>query len=307
MTKQLIKEWAKQQNSIVIDGAMSLGLEERDVNLNNKLWTASAIGYYPEKIKAVHQSYFDEGANVAIVSTYQASVQGYLDQGYSVDEAKALIKRAVKLADAARRDSDSSQPKFLAGAIGPYGAYLADGSEYRGDYELSDDAYRDFHRGRIEVLINEGCDLLAIETQPSYQEIKVILDLLADFKDIPVWVSCTLKDEKTLSDGTPFDKVQTLLEENPQVIAYGANCIAPELVTPFLEQVKPNTHKDLVIYPNSGASYSPEVKEWDNTPHSHQTFADYTKQWHDQGAKWIGGCCCTSEPEVRDIVKSLKK
>ncbi|MEJ6348901.1 homocysteine S-methyltransferase [Holzapfeliella sp. He02] len=305
MSKELIKNWAKQQNSIVIDGAMSLGLEERQVNLNNKLWTASAIDYYPEKIKDVHQAYFDAGANIAIVSTYQASVQGYLDQGYSVDQAKTLIKRAVQLADEARQASDSTQPKFLAGAVGPYGAYLADGSEYRGDYALSDEAYREFHRDRLDVLIAEGCDLLAIETMPNYQEIKVILELLKELPEISVWVTCTLKDAKTLSDGTPFEQVQALLEENNQVIAYGANCIAPELVTSFLKQVQPTAQKDLVIYPNSGASYSPEVKEWDKAPHSQQTFNTYTKQWHEQGAKWIGGCCCTSEPEVRAIVSSL--
>lgn len=305
MSKKLIIDWAKKQNSIVIDGAMSLGLEERQVNLNNKLWTASAIGYYPEKIKDVHQAYFDVGANIAIVSTYQASVQGYLDQGYNVDQAKALIKRAVQLADEARQVSDSIQPKFLAGAVGPYGAYLADGSEYRGDYKLSDKAYREFHHDRLAVLIAEDCDLLAIETMPNYQEIKAILELLKELPEIPIWVTCTLKDAKTLSDGTPFKQVQALLEANPQVIAYGANCIAPELVTPFLKQVQPTAQKDLVIYPNSGASYSPEVKEWDAAPHSQQTFQTYTKQWHKQGAKWIGGCCCTSEPEVRAIVSSL--
>ncbi len=57
---------------------------------------------------------------------------------------------------------------------------LADGSEYRGDYDPGDAALRDVHGPRIEALLDAGADILAIETIPTLREARVLVDLVAE-------------------------------------------------------------------------------------------------------------------------------
>ena len=59
---------------------------------------------------------------------------------------------------------------LVAASIGPYGAMLADGSEYRGAYAIDDSALERFHRPRMEVLAHGGADVLAFETIPCLRE-----------------------------------------------------------------------------------------------------------------------------------------
>lgn len=160
------KKWLDGQKYVVIDGALSTALEKKGMDLNHKLWTAKVLVENPEKIKEVHREYYEAGANIAITSTYQASILGFKDLGYSEQEAEAFIKQSVELAKQARLESQVNQKMWIAGSVGPYGAYLADGSEYRGDYSVNGQFLKEFHEKRIELLISEGVDLLAIETIP---------------------------------------------------------------------------------------------------------------------------------------------
>ena len=160
------KEWQKNQKVILIDGSMSLGLEEQGLDLNDELWTAKALVNEPDKIEKVHQNYYDAGANIAITASYQATVAGFERLGHTTEESRALIKRTVELAKQAQTKSQGLQEKWVAASVGPYGAYLADGSEYRGNYGLSQTELVDFHRERLELLLESGADLLAIETIP---------------------------------------------------------------------------------------------------------------------------------------------
>lgn len=164
---------------MIIDGALSTTLEKKGLDLNHKLWTAKVLVENPEKIKEVHREYYEAGANIAITSTYQASILGFKDLGYSDEQSKEFIKKSVQLARQGREEVQSGKRMWIAGSVGPYGAYLADGSEYTGDYDVDSEFLKYFHKSRIKLLINEGVDLLAIETIPNVEEIQVILNLLS--------------------------------------------------------------------------------------------------------------------------------
>lgn len=303
----MFKEWAREQEVILIDGSMSQGLMERDANLNHRLWTAKALIDSPEKIQAVHQSYFDAGSNIAITASYQASYKGFEELNYSEQEATDFLRSSVLLAQEAKKASSGSQEKWIAGSIGPYGAYLADGSEYRGNYAISKDELIKFHKKRIQVLVEAGVDLLAIETMPDIEEIKVLLELLKEFPKTIAWVSCTLSDSQYISDGTLLLDVQSLLEKNPQIIAYGINCVAPELVTPTINILKPAATKELVVYPNSGEHYDPETKTWSHEHTDNSVFTTQAREWAELGCTWIGGCCCTTEKDILALKKTFQK
>jgi homocysteine S-methyltransferase len=293
---------------LVLDGALATELERKGCNLNCKLWSAQVLADDPDLIYQVHVDYFVAGADVAITSTYQASVQGLMEAGHSDTEAVDLIHKSVGLAARARREinlQDRTRVCYIAGSVGPYGAYLSDGSEYRGDYKLSFDDMKDFHRPRIVALLDAHVDVLACETIPSIEEIKAILSLLDDFT-APAWISVTLKDGQHLSDGTPLSTVAKILDESENIVAMGLNCVSAELVDEALQQFSSQSSKPFVVYPNSGEGFDATSKTWTGNAMSSNSLAELVTKWHANGAKLIGGCCRTAPSDIK-IVKEILK
>lgn len=296
-------------HTVVLDGAMSTPLERLGADTNNDLWTAKALIDNEELVYEVHKMYFEAGADLIITDTYQANVQAFEKVGYSEKEARNLIKKAVKIAQKARDDYENKTGKhnYIAGTIGPYGAYLANGSEYRGDYELSVEEYQQFHLPRIEELVNAEVDILAIETQPKLDEVLAILELLKEkYPQQKVYVSYTLSDDDTISDGTPLPRAIHALEDYSQVIAVGINCVKLELVEPALKNMKEITDKHLIVYPNSSAVYNPKSKTWSQTKTS-ATFEELIPNWYEAGARIIGGCCTTGPKEIKAVADFIKR
>ncbi|MGZ7886199.1 homocysteine S-methyltransferase [Ligilactobacillus salivarius] len=296
-------------HTVVLDGAMSTPLERLGADTNNDLWTAKALIDNEELVYEVHKMYFEAGADLIITDTYQANIQAFEKVGYSEKEARNLIKKAVKIAQKARDDYENRTGKhnYIAGTIGPYGAYLANGSEYRGDYELSTKEYQQFHLPRIEELVNAGVDILAIETQPKLDEVLAILELLKEkYPQQKVYVSYTLSDDDTISDGTPLPRAIHALEDYSQVIAVGINCVKLELVGPALKNMKEITDKHLIVYPNSSAVYDPKSKTW-SQPKTSATFEELIPSWYEAGARIIGGCCTTGPKEIKAVADFIKR
>ena len=296
-------------NPVVLDGAMSTPLEKLGADTNNDLWTAKALIDNEELVYEVHKMYFEAGADLIITDTYQANVQAFEKVGYSEKEARNLIKKAVKIAQKARDDYENRTGKhnYIAGTIGSYGAYLANGSEYRGDYELSVEGYQQFHLPRIEELVNAEVDILAIETQPKLDEVLAILELLKKkYPQQKVYVSYTLSDDDTISDGTPLPRAIHALEDYSQVIAVGINCVKLELVEPALKNMKEITDKHLIVYPNSSAVYDPKSKTW-SQPKTSATFEELVPNWYEAGARIIGGCCTTGPKEIKAVADFIKR
>lgn len=298
------QQWINEQDVVILDGSMSRLLEEQGLEINHRLWTALALVEQPEAIYQVHKQYFDAGANVAITASYQATVKSFEDVGYSEKQAIAYIERSVTLAKKAKQDSKGGQAKWIAGSIGPYGAYLSDGSEYTGAYQIPDYELKDFHEERIKALIASGVDVLAIETIPRLDELRVILNIIAVI-NFPVWVSISLKDTAHLANGDSLADFQQLVEQDQNVIAYGINCVSPQLVAPAIENLSVAATKSLVAYPNSGAIFDAVTKTWSEEISVEQVFSTDARCWHQKGAKLIGGCCCSTEHDIARLARTF--
>ena len=287
---------------VVLDGAMATELEARGCNLADSLWSAKVLMENPELIRDVHLDYFRAGAQVAITASYQATPAGFAARGLDEAQSRALIGKSVELARKAREaylaENAHAGTLLVAGSVGPYGAYLADGSEYRGDYLRDDEVFIDFHRPRVEALLDAGADLLACETLPSFAEIRALTALLAAYPRARAWFSFTLRDSEHLSDGTPLHEVVAWLAENPQVVALGINCIALADTTAALRYLHGLTALPLVVYPNSGEHYDAVSKTWHHHGEACATLAGYLPQWLEAGAKLIGGCCRTTPQDI---------
>ncbi|MDI9769184.1 homocysteine S-methyltransferase [Pantoea dispersa] len=304
MSRNPIAAALTHTDTLILDGALATELEARGCNLADTLWSAKVLMENPELIYQVHYDYFAAGANVAITASYQATPLGFAARGLDSGQASALIRQSVTLAQRARDDyratTGSQAPLLVAGSVGPYGAYLANGAEYRGDYALPAAEMKDFHRPRVAALLEAGVDLLACETLPSFGEIQALISLLAEFPHSSAWFSFTLRDAQHLSDGTPLSKVAEVINAAPQVVAVGLNCVALESVTPALQTLQALTDKPLLVYPNSGEQYDAVSKSWHSAP-SGCTLHDKFPEWQQAGARLIGGCCRTTPQDIAAI------
>jgi homocysteine S-methyltransferase len=322
---------------VILDGALATYLETLGADVSGALWSADVLVRDAQLIKQAHLDYYRAGANVAITASYQASVPGLIKHlGTSESQVKDLVKRSVRLAQDARDEyvaetmaalekeerqaatENRARPEgheeslrnslFVAGSVGPYGAYLADGSEYRGDYSLSRDELKDFHRGRIQALVDAGVDVLACETIPSKDEIKALLDLLGtEYPDTEAWFSFTLRDGKHISDGTPLTEVASLFDNVQQVVAVGLNCVPDDIGLAALKVLRSSMRiGTLMIYPNSGEQWNARAREWEGKRTEGSTLADKTLEWWHAGAGIIGGCCRTTPKDINTMKKALE-
>ena len=296
-----------QYPALVIDGALATELERRGCDLKDELWSARILLEQPEIIKQVHLDYFKAGADCAITASYQATIEGFQKRGLNQKEAIALIQKSVSLAREARDDFWAEETNragrakpFVAASVGPYGAFLADGSEYRGQYGLSQKELIDFHRPRMKALVESGAELLACETIPSLIEAQAIAELLAEFPNTSAWISFSARDEKQISEGQVFADCVQQLEGHPQVVALGINCTSPAYIPSLIREAGKRTEKPLLVYPNSGETYNAAIMDWNGDPVL-EPFGTHARDWYEAGARLIGGCCRTTPEDIRVI------
>ena len=287
----------------VIDGGVATELTRQGLDLGDGLWSARVLLEAPDAIERVHTEYFLAGADIAITASYQASYEGFAKRGLSAQSTNALLQRSVEIAQSARsrvlRDQPGTTRELLvAASVGPYGAMLHDGSEYRGDYGLDEDALVDFHRERFTVLADAGADLLACETIPSRIEAAALVRLLGERPDARAWVTFSCRDGRHISAGDSIAACARWLDEVPQVVAIGVNCVAPGLVESLIHELGTGTTKPIVVYPNSGETWDAVAQCWVGTA---DRFTGYVPRWLEAGARWIGGCCRTTPDDIRSV------
>ncbi|MDX2183214.1 MAG: homocysteine S-methyltransferase [Gemmatimonadaceae bacterium] len=288
---------------IVLDGGLATELAARGHDLSDALWSARLLEDAPQDITAVHLDYFEAGADVAITASYQASYQGLAARGLSRADTDRALQRSVALARSARdqfhaRHPESRRVLRVAASVGPYGAILHDGSEYRGDYGLSEDELLDFHRPRMAALLGAEPDLLACETLPSLLEARAVVRALRESPAARAWVSFTCRDATHTAAGDDIAECARELDAEPQVVAVGVNCVPPALVTPLIAALRSGTSKPIVVYPNSGEVWDAEARYWEG---SAARFTESLREWIEAGASWIGGCCRTTPADIRRI------
>lgn len=294
-----------RQPFIVLDGALATELERHGANLHDSLWSAKMLIQQPEMIRAVHLDYFAAGADVATTATYQASFEGFARRGIDRGEAVQLMRNAVTLATEARdifwsgvTDRSARQRPLVAASLGPYGAMLADGSEYRGHYAASDRELREFHAPRIDALLDSGCDLFACETIPCLREAVVLAQLLEERMALSAWMSFSCANGRHNCEGESMQDCVAELAQFASITAIGVNCTRPRYIAELLDSMQCVASKPLLIYPNSGESYDPIAKHWHDTVDAASLGAQ-SHAWYAAGARLLGGCCRTTPADIQ--------
>ncbi|MEG8278780.1 homocysteine S-methyltransferase [Streptomyces sp. AHA2] len=287
---------ALASRTVVLDGGMSNQLESAGHDLGDELWSARLLAERPEAVTEAHLAYFRAGADVAITSSYQATFEGFARRGIGRERAAALMTLSVESAREAARRAGVSRPLWVAASAGPYGAMLADGSEYRGRYGLTVGELERFHRPRLEVLAAAGPDVLALETVPDTDEAAALLRAVRGL-GVPAWLTYSVADGRTRA-GQPLERAFSLAADAEEVIAVGVNCCAPQEVAAAAATAARVTGKPVVVYPNSGETWDARARAWTGDA----TFTPgRVTSWQQAGARLIGGCCRVGPETIADI------
>jgi len=293
---------------LILDGGLSNVLESFGCDLNQELWSAKMLIDQPELIKRAHLAYLEAGAQCITSSSYQATLSGFERIGLNRSDATKMMIKSIELADEARsvfiKKNNQSESIFLAASIGPYGAFLADGSEYRGDYRISDNELRQFHAEKIRILESTNVDFLAFETIPSLQEIQILSELISQSKK-QCWISFSCRDSEFLNDGSKIIDALKICSSTNNLFALGVNCTAPKYISSIIKKIRPLVQdKKIIIYPNSGEIYLPESKSWKGISDP-DIFQKMASEWLDLGVDIIGGCCRIGPDHITKLSQSL--
>ena len=276
------------RRTVVLDGGLATELERRGFDLTSELWSARLLRDDPDAIVSVHRAFVEAGAEVVTSASYQASF----------DALGADTERLLRLSVTLARDSGA---RYVAASVGPYGAMLADGSEYRGDYGLSVTQLRAWHRPRLAILAAAGADVLAVETIPCRAEVEALCLELAGF-GVPAWLSITCAGTSTRT-GEPAAEVFALAGSCDAVIAAGVNCTSPADVAALVPIARAASGKPVVAYPNSGESWDAVRRLW--TGGGGFGADDDVHSWLDAGARLVGGCCRVRPEDIAALARSV--
>lgn len=285
-----------------IDGGLSGELEKRGHDLSDKLWSARLLRDAPEAIAQVHQDYVNSGGRVLITASYQASRMGFMATGMTADQADDLMRLSISLA----KDVAAKAPEkvWVAASVGPYGAVLGGGQEYVGNYGVAHFDLVNFHRERIAVLASAKPDLFACETIPDLDEVRALVEVLADYPDIPAWITMSAQDGNSTCAGQGIGHLAELVSKTPSVVAVGVNCTKPEFVTSLLRQLATKTSLPLVVYPNAGRVWDGLNMCWIGEGHD-KLPKQIVSEWVKAGARLIGGCCGLGPDAITQLDSDL--
>lgn len=285
---------------VVLDGGLATQLEAQGHDLGTDLWSARLLVDDPDSIAAAHRAFFDAGAEVAISASYQASFEGFARLGLGAADAADQMRRSVELARAAAAGGDLQ--RWVAASVGPYGAALADGSEYTGAYDLDVAGLRRWHRPRLEVLGESGADVLAMETIPCLAEAEALLTEVAGL-GVPCWLSMTCERGRTRA-GEPVEEAYAMAREVAEVVAVGLNCSDAGEAAATVEVATAVTELPGVVYPNSGEAWDAQRHTW--TGQASYT-ADLVDGWVSAGARLVGGCCRVTPAQIAQIADRVQQ
>jgi len=309
-----LQPFLAEQGVVILDGALATELERRGADLSDELWSARLLIEDPASIRQLHLDYYLAGADVAVSASYQASFEGFARRGLSRQESAALLQNSVRIAQQARdrfweelhdpTENTSRNRPLVAASVGSYGACLADGSEYRGDFNISNQELKAWHRPRLDALLEAEPDLLACETIPCLQEGEVLAELLDEYRETPAWLSFSCRDGENVGSGEPFAACMGLADGSPTTVAVGLNCTSPRYAQQLLNRARKVTAKPLVCYPNSGELWDSPSRSW-IAGSKQERITELAVTWKAAGARLIGGCCRTAPDDIRSLAARL--
>lgn len=261
-----------------LDGATGSNL--RAAGMPKGCCTEQWVLENPEPLVALQRAYAAAGSQIIYAPTFQAQPIAL--------KAVGLDAHTEKINEALVTLSRSAAPGCLiAGDLTTLAAFC---DSWNPDcFDLLVDNYRRQIRG----LIDGGADLLIGETLLYAQEAEAILTAAELEGAGAAMYSFTMQPDGALLSGADGGQVLSELEE-AGAAAVGFNCVAADMMTPYLvAKLRRSVKIPLICKPNAGIPTinAEGVAEYAQTP---EEFADVMRQCRENGATLLGGCCGTT-------------
>ena len=287
---------------IFLDGALGSILLQRANKPSTGLWSAQFLLNDPDAIKSLYEDYVSIGSEVITTNTY-STIPSYLEKEKISVRMPELIDIAGKLA---REVADNHKNVRVAGSLPPLE------ESYRPDLVQDEAQSLPIYKAIIEGLL-PYVDIFLCETISSIQETQNVLKALHLYnKDIPIWLSWTLKEDKkdVLRSGESIEEAFEFAEKyNPQ--AYLFNCTDPNAISSGLEVLRSLTDKPIGGYPNvfsvpDGWTLDNDVVTLKNDL-TKASFSSFCHTWQEKGASIFGGCCGIGPELMAEMIATLKQ
>lgn len=274
-----------KEGSSILDGATGSNL--RNAGMPRGCCTEAWVLENPEPLVALQRSYAEAGSKIIYAPTFQAQPIALKTVG--------LEKQTEKVNEALVSLSRSAAPGCLiAGDITTL-ATFCDSWE-----EASFDLLVENYRRQIRGLIDGGADLLVGETLMYAQEAEAIF-CAAELEGAGAQMyTFTMQADGSLFSGAEAGPILRSLEESGAA-AVGFNCVAADMMTPYLvSKLRRYVKGNLICKPNAGIPTigSDGIAYYAQTP---QEFAAIMKQCRENGASILGGCCGTDPAYIAAI------
>lgn len=276
---------------LVCDGAIGTELRKRIKTLLPCVDACNIIDDYVDEVVQIHTAYINAGADVIQTNTYQANREALTVHGYA-DKVNEINRAGVILARSAAGDK-----RFVAGSVGQISFNAENDSDI--EIEPSTKIIRQLFQEQMDALVDEGVDLLILETFLSQKQAEIATKQALSY-DIPVIVEISGISGGTVGGGLD---VRVFAQELEQlgIHAVGINCRGPHDLVHAMELLAPVISAPLVVQPNAG---NPRVEQGEITVSytvGADVFSDYVHKLIDLGANMIGGCCGTTPDYIARI------
>ena len=285
-----LREFLLSGERIIFDGAMGTMLQRR--GLPAGVSPEEFCLAQPAVLEGIHADYLRAGANVLTTNTFGGT-------RYKLPAHLDVVDFNTRMASAARKAADAHGGAYVAGSIGPTGHFMAPLGPV--SFEEMVEAFQEQIRG----LCKGGIDLVLAETQFDIAEARAIVIAARRECDLPVIVSMTYEDGRTLTGSSVEVCVATLA--NMGVDAIGMNCSAgPVEMAPLVQELLAFSPVPVIVQPNAGL---PVLEQGETIfPLQPAEFANLTGAFAREGVQIIGGCCGTTPDHIaalRQVVAEL--
>ncbi len=253
---------------------------------------------YPERITALHRSYFEAGCNIIKTNTFGANRLKF-DGKDGREDVKTIVTAAINNAKKAVEETAyMNKLHFIALDLGPTGKLLKPLGDL--DFEDAVSIYSEVVQCGVEC----GVDLILIETMNDSYEAKAAVLAAKENSDLPVFVTTVYDQNAKLMTGADPAAMVALLE-GLRVDAIGMNCsLGPEQMKNIVPLLAKYSSTPIIVNPNAGLPRSENGRTvFDVTP---DAFAKEMLDIIAAGARIVGGCCGTTPEHIKALVESTK-
>jgi homocysteine S-methyltransferase len=280
----------KDGKALLSDGAMGTTLHSKGVEFDTCFDELNLIN--PAIVAEIHREYIESGSQIIQTNTFGAN--RYKLQKHGLESKVSEINQAgVELAK--RVVAASFKDILIAGDVGPLGVRIAPFGR------VHPDQARDVFQEQIKILIDNGVDLIIIETFSDLYEIKEAISAAKSIDPgIPVIASMTFtRDDVSLLGDSPAKVAKQIKEAGADVI--GVNCSGgPAQILRILKLMRLAEPDGLFsVMPNAG--WPEQVSGRIMYPAAPEYFGDYARTFRKQGASVIGGCCGTTPEHISSM------